>query len=369
MNNKTTTAASNACTSPHRATSPTAPTSPSPRARRRSRFDVGPHLHHAGGAVHGANYFKAMDDAAFFAANSLVDDVFVLTVSFNVYFLRPHHRGLPRRPRHGGQRQQEPVGRRGHTRRRPRPAARTRQRTFMRSRMALTMPWATAARTDARTSRGRNRPPRARPRTHRAPDHRRPRTLHLHAPAARRRAPVLRPSRTAARDAAAAGQIPAHRLRPAGHPAQPPRDVGAAHHHRCSVAGPAPHPRHARTRRRARTPIRRPAEVRLHGVAGAGGRGARTRRFRRSGSNRSTPGLETSLPPRLKARRAPLKSLLLDQHLVAGVGNIYAVEALWRAGIRPTRPGHRTSIQRLTGCARGPVGSRRSRRAGRHDHP
>ena len=52
-------------------------------------FDVGPHLHHAGRAVHGANYFKAMDDAAFFAANSLVDDVFVLTVSFNVYFLRP----------------------------------------------------------------------------------------------------------------------------------------------------------------------------------------------------------------------------------------------------------------------------------------
>jgi uncharacterized protein (TIGR00369 family) len=52
-------------------------------------FDVGPHHHHAGRAVHGANYFKAMDDAAFFAANSLVDDVFVLTVSFNVYFLRP----------------------------------------------------------------------------------------------------------------------------------------------------------------------------------------------------------------------------------------------------------------------------------------
>jgi len=59
------------------------------------------------------------------------------------------------------------------------------------------------------------------------------------------------------------------------------------------------------------------------------------------------PGLERSLPPLLKARRAPLKSLLLDQHLVAGIGNIYAVEALWRAGIRPTRPGHRTSIGRL----------------------
>jgi uncharacterized protein (TIGR00369 family) len=56
-------------------------------------FDVGPHLHHAGRAVHGSNYFKAMDDAAFFAVNSLVDDVFVLTVSFNVYFLRPISKG------------------------------------------------------------------------------------------------------------------------------------------------------------------------------------------------------------------------------------------------------------------------------------
>ena len=49
----------------------------------------GPHLHHAGRAVHGSNYFKAMDDAAFFAVNSLVEDVFVLTVTFNVNFLRP----------------------------------------------------------------------------------------------------------------------------------------------------------------------------------------------------------------------------------------------------------------------------------------
>jgi len=44
---------------------------------------------HAAGAVHGAVYFKMLDDAAFFAANSLVTDVFVLTVSFNVYFTRP----------------------------------------------------------------------------------------------------------------------------------------------------------------------------------------------------------------------------------------------------------------------------------------
>ena len=46
-------------------------------------------LHHAAHAVHGVAYFKVLDDAAVFAANSLVEDVFVLTVPFNVYFTRP----------------------------------------------------------------------------------------------------------------------------------------------------------------------------------------------------------------------------------------------------------------------------------------
>ncbi len=50
---------------------------------------VRPEFYHAAGAVHGAVYFKALDDAAFFAVNSLVDDVFVLTVSFNIYLTRP----------------------------------------------------------------------------------------------------------------------------------------------------------------------------------------------------------------------------------------------------------------------------------------
>lgn len=46
-------------------------------------------LFHAANAVHGALYFKCLDDATFFAVNSLVEDVFVLTVSFNLYLLRP----------------------------------------------------------------------------------------------------------------------------------------------------------------------------------------------------------------------------------------------------------------------------------------
>ena len=40
---------------------------------------------------------------------------------------------------------------------------------------------------------------------------------------------------------------------------------------------------------------------------------------------------------RLAARRAPLKAVLLDQRVVAGLGNIYADEALWRARVNPLR--------------------------------
>ncbi len=37
-------------------------------------------------------------------------------------------------------------------------------------------------------------------------------------------------------------------------------------------------------------------------------------------------------------RRAPIKAVLLDQRRIAGIGNIYADEALWRARIHPRRP-------------------------------
>jgi uncharacterized protein (TIGR00369 family) len=50
---------------------------------------VRPELFHAAGAVHGSVYFKALDDACFFAVNSLVQDVFVLTANFNIYLTRP----------------------------------------------------------------------------------------------------------------------------------------------------------------------------------------------------------------------------------------------------------------------------------------
>jgi len=57
--------------------------------RAEVRLLVRPDFFHAASAVHGSVYFKLLDDATFFAASSLVDDVFVLTASFNIYFLRP----------------------------------------------------------------------------------------------------------------------------------------------------------------------------------------------------------------------------------------------------------------------------------------
>jgi formamidopyrimidine-DNA glycosylase len=48
-----------------------------------------------------------------------------------------------------------------------------------------------------------------------------------------------------------------------------------------------------------------------------------------------------------RARRAAIKLALMDNHVVSGVGNIYANEALFRAGIRPTARAHRLSKVRL----------------------
>jgi len=50
---------------------------------------------------------------------------------------------------------------------------------------------------------------------------------------------------------------------------------------------------------------------------------------------------------RLAGRTAPIKLLLLDQRIVAGLGNIYVCEALYRAGIHPKRAGGSISLDRL----------------------
>ena len=55
----------------------------------RIAFDVDERCYHAAGAAHGTIYFKMLDDAAFYAANTLVTDKFLLTTSFNLHFSRP----------------------------------------------------------------------------------------------------------------------------------------------------------------------------------------------------------------------------------------------------------------------------------------
>jgi len=50
---------------------------------------VRPEFFHAADAVHGSVYFKLLDDAAFFAVNSLIGEYFALTASFTTYLLRP----------------------------------------------------------------------------------------------------------------------------------------------------------------------------------------------------------------------------------------------------------------------------------------
>ena len=57
--------------------------------RARIRFSVTEASYHAAGAAHGTIYFKMLDDAAFYAANTLATDRFLLTTSFNLHFTKP----------------------------------------------------------------------------------------------------------------------------------------------------------------------------------------------------------------------------------------------------------------------------------------
>jgi uncharacterized protein (TIGR00369 family) len=59
----------------------------------RIRFEVRAETFHAAQAAHGTLYFKMMDDAAFYACNSLVSDRFLLTTAFNLVFTRPLKEG------------------------------------------------------------------------------------------------------------------------------------------------------------------------------------------------------------------------------------------------------------------------------------
>ena len=57
--------------------------------RSRLVFKITEEDYHAAGAAHGTIYFKMLDDAAFYAANTLATDRFLLTTSFNLHFTKP----------------------------------------------------------------------------------------------------------------------------------------------------------------------------------------------------------------------------------------------------------------------------------------
>ena len=61
--------------------------------RAQIEFGITQEMFHAAGAAHGTVYFKMLDDAAFYAANTLVTDRFLLTTSFNLNFTRPVRAG------------------------------------------------------------------------------------------------------------------------------------------------------------------------------------------------------------------------------------------------------------------------------------
>ncbi|UCG30805.1 MAG: bifunctional DNA-formamidopyrimidine glycosylase/DNA-(apurinic or apyrimidinic site) lyase [candidate division WOR-3 bacterium] len=54
------------------------------------------------------------------------------------------------------------------------------------------------------------------------------------------------------------------------------------------------------------------------------------------------------LKTKIKHRKARIKSLLLDQNICAGMGNIYSDEALFRAGIRPLRRANRITLKEIS---------------------
>lgn len=57
---------------------------------------IKPAYFHAGMSAHGSVYFKLLDDAAYFACQSVIEDYFILTTNFNVNLLRPMKKGTVR---------------------------------------------------------------------------------------------------------------------------------------------------------------------------------------------------------------------------------------------------------------------------------
>ena len=52
------------------------------------RIKVRPEFFHAAHALHGSIYYKALDDSSYFAVSSLVTDVFIYTINYNLYLTK-----------------------------------------------------------------------------------------------------------------------------------------------------------------------------------------------------------------------------------------------------------------------------------------
>ena len=120
----------------------------------------------------------------------------------------------------------------------------------------------------------------------------------------------------------------------------------------------------ARSRRRGAGGLQRRAAVRIGRPLAQRRPGARTACWRGWGRSRSaTASTRTYLAGRLAGRATSVKAALLDQRTVAGLGNIYVCEALWRAGDLAASTGPRRVGRRGRGAGRGdPVGACRCAR-------
>ncbi len=139
------------------------------------------------------------------------------------------------------------------------------------------------------------------------------------------------------------GEVAGHRARSGRRARHPGQDDRPAHGRAGHDAPRSVCARHMDVHRRPGAALARRAQVRAH------------RRLRRRGAHddprpawpgaarqRTSPWRPSG--KRLRARRARLKPLLLDQAFLAGVGNIYADEALWRARLHPLR--HASTLRR-----------------------
>ena len=58
------------------------------------KMKISKHFHHSANSLHGSIYFKMLDDAAWGASNTYVDDVFLFTYNLNIYLTKPVSSGI-----------------------------------------------------------------------------------------------------------------------------------------------------------------------------------------------------------------------------------------------------------------------------------